>query len=75
MDQEKQPNEMPWPLQSTDINPIENLFVWVKQILVKERPKTIAKLKYKLEKIWANIEPELTLCNMMIEGSGECINY
>ena len=75
---------MPWPSQSPDINPIENLFGWVKQKLVKEVPKTIAELKYMLEEIWGNIEPEflfpywksmVTRCNMVIEGSGECINY
>ena len=76
-------NKMPWPSQIPDINPIENLFGWVKQKLVKEGPKTIAELKWKLEEIWGNIEPEffipywksmVTRCNMVIEGSGECIN-
>ena len=43
------PNKMPWSSQSLDIHPIENLFGWAKQKLVKEVPKTIAELKCMLE--------------------------
>ena len=29
------PNQLPWPSQSPDLNPIENIFAWVKQELIK----------------------------------------
>ena len=72
------PNKMPWLSRNPNINPMENLFGWVKQKLVKEGPKTIAELKWKLEEIWGNIEPEffipywksmVTQCNMVREGA------
>ena len=43
------PNQIPWPSQSSDLNPIENLFGWVKQELIKLGPRTIPELKQKLE--------------------------
>ena len=50
------PNIIPWPAQSPDLNPIENLFGWVKQELLKLAPRTIPELKTKLEAIWNRIE-------------------
>ncbi|KAI6660243.1 hypothetical protein LOD99_10441 [Oopsacas minuta] len=44
-----------WPSQSPDINPIENLFVWVKQKLLKKGPKNITQLKKEFTDLWENI--------------------
>ena len=49
------PNQLPWPSQTQDLNPIENLFGWIKQELLKRGPRTIKELKKELELLWANI--------------------
>ena len=51
------PKKIPWPSQSLDLNPIENLFSWVKQKLTKKGPKSIKELKSILKEIWG-LEPE-----------------
>ena len=39
---EKMPqNKLDWPSQSSDINPFENLFAWLKQSIIKRGPKNI----------------------------------
>ena len=43
--QENAPQIFEWPSQSPDINPIENLFAWIKQNLIKRAPKSILQLK------------------------------
>ena len=52
------PNELPWPSQSPDLNPIENLFGWVKQELLKKGPRTISELKKELKQLWEDINPD-----------------
>ena len=47
-----------WPSQSPDINPIENLFAWLQQKLIKKGPKSITKLKEELTDLWENINSE-----------------
>ena len=52
---------MDWPIQSPDMNPIENLFGWMKGRLNRlphKRPKTIKELKSKLNSLWDSITPE-----------------
>ena len=39
------PNQIPWPSQSPDLNPIENIFGWVKHELIKLGPRSIPELK------------------------------
>ena len=51
------PKQIPWPSQSPDLNPIENLFGWVKQELIKLGPRSIPELKEKLEGLWNRIDP------------------
>ena len=81
---ENLPNQIPWPSQCPDLNPIENLFGWVKSELMKIGPKTISELKKSLEKIWNNIQPEFLKpywssmprrCKMVINSNGHPINY
>ena len=78
------PKQLPWPSQSPDVNPIENYFGWVKQELVKQRPKTITELSTKLQDIWESINPDflkpywssmVRRCNMVIESNGLAKNY
>ena len=54
-------NTFVWPSQSQDLNPIENLFAWIKYQLNRlphRRPKTIGELKKRLQKIWETIDPD-----------------
>jgi transposase len=46
---------LPWPHQSPDMNPIENLWAIIKRSL----PKTKAELIEQIFDIWDNIEQEL----------------
>ena len=78
------PNIILWPAQSPDLNPIENLFGWVKQELLKQAPRTIPELKNKLEEIWTRIGPYflksywesiLRRCQMAIDKDGYPIKY
>jgi transposase len=52
---------LPWPAQSPDMNPIENLWAIVKKRRQKKYglPKTKAELIEQIFDIWDNIEPEL----------------
>ena len=56
--EENMPNRLlDWPSQSPDMNPIENLFSWIKYQLNRlphRRPKSISSLN----KIWDGISPE-----------------
>ena len=51
-------NVLDWPSQSPDFNPFENVFVWMKNQLNRNRPRKIADLKTHLEEIWDYITPE-----------------
>ena len=76
-----------WPSQSPDLNPIENLFAWIKFRLNRiphQRPKTIRSLKVKLDKIWNDITPEFLhnywqsmpkRCRMVTESNEYKIKY
>ena len=41
-----------WPSQSPDVNPIENLFGWIKNELMKRGPRTIPSFKHELEEFY-----------------------
>ena len=76
-------NQLDWTSQSPDINPIENLFGWMKYKLNRDRPKTIKDLKARLGDIWDSITPEILepyyssmtrRCQMVVENNGYKIN-
>jgi len=52
---------LPWPAQSPDLNPIENLWALIKRKLASEfsTPKTRSELIANVETIWNGISPEL----------------
>ena len=74
------PQPLPWPSQSPDLNPIENLFGWVKQELLKKGPRTVKEL----EIIWSHISPDFLQpyinsmsrrCQRVIDSGGFPIKY
>ncbi|KAI4293435.1 hypothetical protein PAPHI01_2709 [Pancytospora philotis] len=46
---------MPWPAMSPDMNPIENLWEYVKRRVAELEPKNIADLKSKIMQAWSEI--------------------
>ncbi|KAI4293326.1 hypothetical protein PAPHI01_2600 [Pancytospora philotis] len=46
---------MPWPAMSPDMNPIENLWEYVKHRVAELEPKNIANLKSKIMQAWSEI--------------------
>ena len=78
------PKVLPWPSQSPDLNPIENLFGWVKQDLTKQGPKTISELRKMLEITWSKLDSNFLKpywssmprrCQMAIDSGGLPIKY
>ena len=49
-------NRIDWPSQSPELNPIENLFAWIKLELIKRKPKTKKELIVELTNVWAGID-------------------
>ena len=55
----------PWPGNSPDLNPIENLWAIVKQAVDKQKPSNCERLKDLITQEWNNISPE-TIENLLI---------
>ena len=77
-------NKSDWPRDSTDLNPTENLFSWMKNKLQRKPIFSIKELKVQLEALWESITPELLVqfyksmkrwCEMVVETEGYSIKY
>lgn len=55
-----------WPAQSPDLNPIENLWSYIKRKLSKIKIVSLEDLKDHVMKIWSEITPEL--CKRLIDS-------
>jgi len=75
---------MPWPAQSPDMNPIENLWGLVKTRVAELQPKNISELRSAIVNSWNEITPELA-CKLvrsvkkraiaLYDAKGNHINY
>ena len=73
-----------WPSNSPDLNPIENIWGWIKAEVKRENPQTIRQLKNSLKRNWERIDliflkpyiESLPLrFKLCIESNGARINY
>jgi len=47
----------PWPAKSPDLNPIENVFSFLKSYVQGKCPTTERKLRYRIRRGWAKVSP------------------
>ena len=73
-----------WPSQSPDLNPIENVFAWLKQKLGRKRFRTLEELKSEIIDLWESITPDMLKpyyksmkhrCELVVEANGNSIKY
>ncbi len=73
-----------WPAQSPDLNPIENLWAYIKYHLSFRNPKSLTELKKFIVEIWNSIPSELVIkvvnsmgrrCSNVIDMNGGHIDY
>ena len=55
-----------WPSQSTDLNPIENLWAELKKHVWARRPTNLIQLHQLRQEEWAKMPP--TYCGKLVEG-------
>ena len=84
MDKNMKKNQREWPSQSPDLNPIENIFCWMKQKLYKDNFTSLVQLEKRIQEIWDSITPEFLapyyksmshMCRLVVEQNGSKINY
>ena len=75
---------MDWPSNSPDLNPIENLWLIIKNKVEKRMPKDVEQLKEFLAEEWEAIPEETvinlvrsmkTRCELVLEKNGDRIPY
>jgi transposase len=71
--QQKQINVLPWPGNSPDINPIENLWQIVKMKLAALRITSAEHLKQEITRIW-NSEVTVSVCENLIASMPSRLN-
>ena len=52
---------MPWPARSPDLNPIENLWVWIDRKLQEKPINNLGELKQAIHEAWLNVPTESCL--------------
>ena len=84
MEKNMKKNQREWPSQSPDLNPIENIFGWMKQKLYKDNFTSLFQLEKRIQEIWDSITPEFLApyyksmrhrCRLVVENNGSKINY
>ena len=68
-------NVFQWPSQSPDLNPIENLFGWLKNQISKQHPKSLAELERCILVLWNSLTSMRRRCQLVIESNGNKIKY
>jgi len=74
----------PWPSNSPDLNPIENIFAWMKQYVENQLPSTEATLRQAITDAFNNltvghfanlIDSMETRLKAVVKSKGSRINY
>jgi len=55
---EKRARLMEWPSYSPDLNPLENVWGYLKKEIAKKRPRTLVELEEALQELWNTLSNE-----------------
>jgi hypothetical protein len=79
-----QVEKLPWPAQSPDANPIENIWSWMEVEIERKKPTNLTNLKAAIVDIWNSLTPEFLQrytssmqrrCEAIIDADGATIAY